>query len=73
MQGIETPATNRGIIPRTFEQIFESIATIAETKFLVHVSYLEVGFLRRESGKRKNCNLKKLERCILRIFVFSDL
>lgn len=45
MQGEEKPPVHRGIIPRTFEQIFESVATIAETKFLVHVSYLEVSFL----------------------------
>ncbi|KAI6175419.1 Kinesin domain containing protein [Aphelenchoides bicaudatus] len=42
MQGIETPPVHRGVIPRTFEQIFESIATIEQTKFLVHVSYLEI-------------------------------
>lgn len=35
--------SQRGIIPRTFEHIFESIATTENTKFLVHVSYLEVG------------------------------
>lgn len=42
MQGIEQPSSQRGIISRTFEHIFESIATTEHTKFLVHVSYLEV-------------------------------
>lgn len=42
MQGIEQSTTQCGIIPRTFEHIFESTATIENTKFLVHVSYLEV-------------------------------
>lgn len=46
MQGEEKPLAQRGIIPRTFEQIFESVATIAATKFLVHVSYLEVSLKR---------------------------
>jgi hypothetical protein len=41
MQG-EEKGIQRGIIPRTFEHIFEAIATTAHTKFLVHVSYLEV-------------------------------
>jgi hypothetical protein len=45
MSGVEKPITQRGIIPRTFEQIYESIATISQTKFLVHVSYLEVSHL----------------------------
>lgn len=42
MQGVEQPTSQRGIIPRTFEHIFESIATTEHTKFLVNVSYLEV-------------------------------
>ncbi|CAD5219598.1 unnamed protein product [Bursaphelenchus okinawaensis] len=42
MQGDDKVQAARGIIPRTFEQIFESIAVVSETKFLVHVSYLEI-------------------------------
>ena len=46
MQGDDKIPAQRGIIPRTFEHIFESIATTENTKFLVHASYLEVrGFL----------------------------
>lgn len=45
MQGVDKDRSpQRGIIPRTFEHIFESIATTEHTKFLVHVSYLEVKF-----------------------------
>nr|CAB3259087.1 osmotic avoidance abnormal protein 3-like [Phallusia mammillata] len=42
MQGIEDPATQRGIIPRAFQHIFESIETAENTKYLVHASYLEI-------------------------------
>lgn len=45
MQGDDKVPAQRGVIPRTFEQIFESVATIENTKFLVHVSYLEVSIL----------------------------
>uniref|UniRef100_A0A8C7EAF9 Kinesin-like protein n=1 Tax=Nothoprocta perdicaria TaxID=30464 RepID=A0A8C7EAF9_NOTPE len=40
MQGIVDPATQKGIIPRAFEHIFESCAENA--KFLVRASYLEI-------------------------------
>ena len=40
--GIEDPPTQRGIIPRAFEHIFESIQVAENTKFLVHASYLEI-------------------------------
>jgi len=42
MQGIEEPATQRGIIPRAFEHIFESITVADNSRFLVHASYLEI-------------------------------
>ncbi|KAM4652758.1 kinesin-like protein KIF17 [Discoglossus pictus] len=42
MQGIAEPATQRGIIPRAFEHIFESIQCAENTKFLVRASYLEI-------------------------------
>ena len=58
MQGITDPATQRGIIPRSFEHIFEvgfswqkyhlynaliqTIDTSENMKYLVHASYLEI-------------------------------
>ncbi|GFQ64775.1 kinesin-like protein KIF17 [Trichonephila clavata] len=42
MQGIPHPASQKGIIPRAFEHIFEAISTTENTKFLVHASYLEI-------------------------------
>lgn len=42
MQGIEDPPSQRGVIPRAFEHIFESMAVCENTKFLVHASYLEI-------------------------------
>ncbi|XP_042895498.1 osmotic avoidance abnormal protein 3 isoform X3 [Parasteatoda tepidariorum] len=42
MQGITYPASQRGIIPRAFEHIFEAISTTENTKFLVHASYIEI-------------------------------
>jgi hypothetical protein len=42
MQGITNPATQRGIIPRAFEHIFESIDASENMKYLVHASYLEI-------------------------------
>ena len=42
MQGVSKPPTQRGIIPRAFEHMFEAIAATANTKFLVHASYLEI-------------------------------
>ncbi|KAJ6224199.1 hypothetical protein RDWZM_002744 [Blomia tropicalis] len=41
MQGSSEPS-NRGIIPRAFEHIFEAISTAENTKFLVQASYLEI-------------------------------
>ncbi|XP_022255659.1 osmotic avoidance abnormal protein 3-like [Limulus polyphemus] len=42
MQGITNPSTQRGIIPRAFEHIFEAIAAAENTKYLVHASFLEI-------------------------------
>lgn len=42
MQGITDPPTQRGIIPRAFEHIFETIEVADNSKFLVHASYLEI-------------------------------
>lgn len=42
MQGIPNPPTQRGIIPRSFEHIFEAIDSCENMKYLVHASYLEI-------------------------------
>jgi hypothetical protein len=42
MQGITDPAVQRGIIPRSFEHIFEAIDASENMKYLVHASYLEI-------------------------------
>ncbi|KAM8927898.1 kinesin-like protein KIF17 [Pelodytes ibericus] len=42
MQGIPDPPAQRGIIPKAFEHIFESIQCAENTKFLVRASYLEI-------------------------------
>ncbi|ELU17379.1 hypothetical protein CAPTEDRAFT_151173 [Capitella teleta] len=42
MQGITNPATQRGIIPRAFDHIFETITVSEKSKYLVHASYLEI-------------------------------
>ncbi|XP_041836083.1 kinesin-like protein KIF17 isoform X2 [Melanotaenia boesemani] len=42
MQGVSQPAPQKGIIPRAFEHIFESIQCAENTKFLVRASYLEI-------------------------------
>uniref|UniRef100_A0A8D8SI95 Kinesin-like protein n=1 Tax=Cacopsylla melanoneura TaxID=428564 RepID=A0A8D8SI95_9HEMI len=42
MQGVLEPPSQRGIIPRAFEHIFESISLAEETKYLILASYLEI-------------------------------
>ncbi|XP_055253152.1 kinesin-like protein KIF17 isoform X2 [Moschus berezovskii] len=42
MQGLPDPACQRGIIPRAFEHVFESVQCAENTKFLVRASYLEI-------------------------------
>ncbi|XP_028854538.1 kinesin-like protein KIF17 isoform X2 [Denticeps clupeoides] len=42
MQGMADPLSQRGIIPRAFEHIFETIQCAEDTKFLVRASYLEI-------------------------------
>ncbi|CAK5066836.1 unnamed protein product [Meloidogyne enterolobii] len=59
MQGDPQVPVQRGIIPRAFEHIFESIATTEHTKFLVHVSYLEI--YNEEIRDLLGDNKKKLE------------
>ena len=42
MQGIHEPQAQRGIIPRAFEHVFETIDSSENMKYLVHASYLEI-------------------------------
>jgi len=42
MQGVNDPVSQKGIIPRAFEHIFEAIAVAESTKYLVHGSYCEI-------------------------------
>eukprot|EP00118_Oscarella_pearsei_P007600 m.37797 g.37797 ORF g.37797 m.37797 type:complete len:448 (+) comp32445_c0_seq3:383-1726(+) len=42
MSGVQEPVSQKGIIPRAFEHIFESIGVSDDTKFLVWGSYLEI-------------------------------
>lgn len=42
MQGVDNPPSQRGIIPRSFEHIFEAISLVEDIKYLVHASYLEI-------------------------------
>jgi len=43
MEGKDEPATLRGIIPRTFDHIFQRIENMANNKqFLVKVAFLEL-------------------------------
>ncbi|XP_076450542.1 osmotic avoidance abnormal protein 3-like isoform X2 [Babylonia areolata] len=42
MQGVTEPATQRGIIPRAFDHIFETVGVTDNCRFLIHASYLEI-------------------------------
>lgn len=42
MEGEDNPHENRGIIPRSFEQIFYAVEQNPETEFLIRVSFLEI-------------------------------
>ncbi|NXR85703.1 KIF17 protein, partial [Hypocryptadius cinnamomeus] len=42
MQGVVDPSSQKGIIPRAFEHIFESVQCAENTKFLLRASYLEI-------------------------------
>ena len=42
MQGVLDPSSQRGIIPRAFEHIFEAVSVAENTKYLVLASYLEI-------------------------------
>ncbi|XP_065552753.1 kinesin-like protein KIF17 isoform X2 [Lathamus discolor] len=42
MQGVVEPSAQKGIIPRAFEHIFESVQCAENAKFLMRASYLEI-------------------------------
>ncbi|NXR82653.1 KIF17 protein, partial [Pycnonotus jocosus] len=42
MQGVVDPSSQKGIIPRAFERIFESVQCAENAKFLLRASYLEI-------------------------------
>ncbi|NXP38167.1 KIF17 protein, partial [Leiothrix lutea] len=42
MQGVVDPSSQKGIIPRAFEHIFESIQGAEDAKFLLRASCLEI-------------------------------
>ncbi|CAF1072642.1 unnamed protein product [Adineta ricciae] len=43
MQGINTPGSlQRGVIPRSFEHIFEASSVTTDAKYLIRASYLEI-------------------------------
>ena len=42
MMGVPDPPTQLGVIPRTFDHIFNRAATTTTVKYLIHASYLEI-------------------------------
>lgn len=42
MQGVTDPTSQRGIIPRAFDHIFETVSVTENAKFLIRASYLEI-------------------------------
>ncbi|CAH8574567.1 unnamed protein product [Schistosoma bovis] len=42
MQGVYEPPFQKGVIPRAFDQIFETMSVSEKTKYLVHASFLEI-------------------------------
>jgi len=42
MQGVTDPAAQRGLIPRAFDHIFDTVAVAENTRYLIHASFLEI-------------------------------
>jgi len=42
MQGVTDPTTQRGLIPRAFDHIFDTVAVAEHTRYLIHASFLEI-------------------------------
>lgn len=64
-------SNNAGIIPRTFEQIFDHIAKNAEVQFLIRASYLEIyqEEIRDLLRKDRSAKLELHERSDIGVFV----
>ena len=59
MEGKDEPQTERGVIPRSFDHIFNSINGSPGVQFLVRASFLEL--YNEEVRDLLSKNLKKLE------------
>jgi len=42
MQGVTEPAAQRGLIPRAFDHIFDTVAVAEHRRYLIHASFLEI-------------------------------
>jgi len=42
MQGVVDPSAQRGLIPRAFDHIFDTVAVAERTRYLIHASFLEI-------------------------------
>lgn len=42
MQGLSEPTAQRGLIPRAFDHIFDTVAVAEQTRYLIHASFLEI-------------------------------
>lgn len=66
MQGYNDPPELRGVIPHSFDHIFENIKGSVNTAFLVRCCYLEVGFTAWTTSRSSSivvCILSKRTRC----------
>lgn len=71
MQGMVDPPSQRGLIPRAFEQIFDTIAVAETTRYLIHASYLEIynEDIRDLLGKDMKARLELKEKPDASVFV----
>ena len=71
MQGVTEPTTQRGLIPRAFDHIFETVAVAMQTRYLIHASFLEIynEEVRDLLGKDTKARLELRERPDSEVFV----
>ena len=71
MEGKDSPAELRGVIPRSFNHIFEAIDAAQDTDFLVRASYLEIynEEIRDLLGKNPNSKLELKEHVDTGVYV----